>query len=145
MTEYEIKQFYANMFDHAVGNGTLCLKNNKFDSTAIESETEKYITVKLVFEYYPGKYQQRELREMVRAIPREYILTAEEAPAYYAEQDRRFKLGCERYSKLLKWGKDHGVKYLRVGLSKNNILSKIRNAGLVPPTDEELDAMEVPE
>lgn len=142
MTNYEIKQFYANKLDHAVGkHGTMVLSSNKFDHTAIESETEKYIAVKLVFEYWPGKYKGRERREIVRALPREWIMTSEEAPAYYADLDRRFELGCKRYEKLLKWGKDNGVKGLRVGLGKVTIQSKIRCAGLTPPTDEELDAI----
>ena len=140
MTVYRIQQWYidSNM-TFPVGKGAIWPKTDKFDSADIIAESKNHVTVTLTYTY-DGTYHPTESTRAV-TVPRKVIMTEEEAVAYYTDQQRRFDLGCERYNKLLRWCKDRNVEGVRKRLCKSTIICYIKGAGLVPPTDEELDKM----
>lgn len=96
-----------------------------------EKETEKALYVAMEIVSNDGECE----RIFRTWVPKACVQTEEEYQAEVEAEIARFEAGKDRYNRLVEWAKMHGVKGIRVGLRKDTILAKIKDAGLVAPVE----------
>lgn len=65
-----------------------------------------------------------------RYMPKAAIITKAQEEAWQKENIKKFEKGKQKYSKMIQFAKEHGVKGVREGLRTETILDKIKKAGL---------------
>lgn len=112
------------------------LKNFTSEERYVESvsdkevikESEKAVLIKFVSDF--GSF--------TKWIPKSCLMTEED---YRIEREKeierakRFEEGKKRYGQLIKFAKENKVKGIRIGLRKETIINKIKDAGLEVPSD----------
>lgn len=94
----------------------------------IVRETEKAVLIKFVSDF--GTF--------TKWIPKSCLMTEEDYRIEREKEEKRiarFEEGKRKYNELIKFAKNNGVKYVRVGLRKETIINKIKEAGLEVPAD----------
>lgn len=94
----------------------------------IVRETEKAVLIKFVSDF--GTF--------TKWIPKSCLMTEEDYRIEREKEEKRiarFEEGKRKYNELIKFAKNNGVKYVRVGLRKETIINKIKEAGLEVPAE----------
>lgn len=97
------------------------------DLTIIK-ETEKAVLIKFVSDF--GTF--------TKWIPKSCLMTEEDYRIEREKEEKRiarFEEGKRKYNELIKFAKNNGVKYVGVGLRKETIINKIKEAGLEVPAE----------
>jgi len=97
------------------------------DLTIIK-ETEKAVFIEFASDF--GKFN--------KWVPKSCLMTPEEIEIERQkeiERAKRFEEGKRKYNELIKFAKNNGVKHVRVGLRKETIINKIKEAGLKIPAE----------
>lgn len=91
-------------------------------------ETEKAVNIKFTSKY----------GNLFSWIPKSVFMTKEDERKEEERMNKRiakFEEGKRRYEELVKFAKENGVKYVRIGLRKETIINKIKEAGLEVPAE----------
>lgn len=91
-------------------------------------ETEKAVNIKFTSKY----------GNLFSWIPKSVFMTKEDERKEEERMNKRiarFEEGKRKYEKLVEFAKENGVKYVRVGLRKETIINKIKDAGLEVPVE----------
>ena len=94
----------------------------------IVRETEKAVLIRFVSDF--GAF--------TKWIPKSCLMTEEDYRIEREKEEKRiarFEEGKRKYNELIKFAKNNGVKYVRVGLRKETIINKIKEAGLEVPAE----------
>lgn len=65
-----------------------------------------------------------------RFMPKSAVVTKSQMEAQRKAERKRYEQGKQKYSAMVKFAKENGVKGVREGLRKETILEKIKKAGL---------------
>lgn len=94
----------------------------------IVRETEKAVLIKFVSDF--GTF--------TKWIPKSCLMTEEDYRIEREKEEKRiarFEEGKIKYEKLVEFAKENKVKGIRIGLRKQTIINKIKDAGLEVPAD----------
>lgn len=94
----------------------------------IVRETEKAVLIKFVSDF--GTF--------TKWIPKTCLMTEEDYRIEREKEEKRiarFEEGKIKYEKLVEFAKENKVKGIRIGLRKQTIINKIKDAGLEVPAD----------
>ena len=94
----------------------------------IVRETEKAVLIKFVSDF--GTF--------TKWIPKSCLMTEEDYRIEREKEEKRiarFEEGKRKYEKLVEFAKENKVKGIRIGLRKQTIINKIKEAGLEVPAE----------
>lgn len=119
--EVYIKDWFINRIELGYGkrafNDQLC---------RIIKETEKAYLLDVEWFTVDGEYDG----STYKWVPKSCTLTMKEHADIEERQEKAFEDGCRRYENLINFAKNNNVKGVRIGLRKETILKKIKDAGL---------------
>lgn len=116
-----IKKWFQEKMDLGYG------KRLSGDFGEVVKETEKAYMLNVEWYSVDGEYDGYQNVW----VPKKCTMTEEEFEAEEKAEHERFEAGCSRYEKMIEFAKANGVKGVRVGLRRETIEKKIREAGLV--------------
>lgn len=116
-----IKDWFLNRIELGYGkravNEQLC---------NIIKQTEKAYLLDVEWYTVDGEYDG----STYKWVPKSCTFTMKEHADIEERQEKAFEDGCRRYENLINFAKNNNVKGIRVGLRKETILKKIKEAGL---------------